>query len=92
MEKQGSKYTPTDKLLAIPLFESVRAGFATSITDATKEDVNIEKFLVDHPLSTIMVKVKGDSMQDAGLMEDDIVIVDKSIKPREGDIVIGVID
>ena len=92
LEKQGSKYVPTDKLVAMPLFESVQAGFARTVTDAVKEDVNLQHFLVDRPLTTILVKVRGDSMKDAGLMEDDIVIVDKSLSPRPGDVVIGVID
>lgn len=51
--------------------------------------MNLDSYLIDHPASTYFVRVKGDSMEDAGIIEGDIVVLDRSIMPKNGDIVIA---
>ena len=48
--------------------------------------------LVKHPQATFYVRIQGDSMRDAGILDGSVVLVDKAIKPRHGHIVIAVVD
>ncbi len=90
MENRG--YIPTDRLIGYPLFESVRAWLPfTAETQATSQ-MDLEKYLIEHPTSTFFVKVKWDSMMDAWIVEWDIVILDRSRSPNNGDIVIASLD
>lgn len=90
--KMGNILIPTDKFTGIAYYESVRAGLPSPATDDTKYQIDLNKYLVDHPFSTFTVKVKGDSMKDAGINEWDLVIVDKSRKHKVHDIVVGQLD
>ncbi len=93
VKKMGEDYIATDKLGALPLYEYVQAGVPTSATDEVQAEINIQWFLVRKPQSTFLVKVKGDSMKDAGIMDEDVVIVDQALKnPSEGDIVVALVD
>lgn len=80
VKKMGDDYIATDKLGALPLYQYVQAGMPTSATDEIQAEINIQGFLVRKPQSTFLVKVKGDSMKDAGIMDEDIVIVDQALK------------
>lgn len=71
------------------LFESVRAGVPFTPAEEPSDTIQIERFLIEHPNCTFLVKVKGDSMKDAGIMDGDIAIVDKSLRPKNYDIVIA---
>lgn len=51
--------------------------------------MDIDRYLIDRPNSTFLVRVKGDSMKDAGILPDDIVAVDRSREAKNGDIVIA---
>ncbi|MBX9809686.1 LexA family transcriptional regulator [Candidatus Gracilibacteria bacterium] len=90
MENRG--YIPTDKLIGYPLFESVRAGLPFTPETQPTSQMDLEKYLIEHPASTYFVKVKGDSMRDAGIIEGDIVILDRSLRPNSGNIVIASLD
>ncbi|MBP6911471.1 LexA family transcriptional regulator [Patescibacteria group bacterium] len=93
VQKLGDDYIATDKLGALPLYSYVQAGMPTTATDEVQAEINIQGFLVRKPQSTFLVKVKGDSMKDAGIMDGDVVIVDQAMKnPMEGDIIVAVVD
>lgn len=51
--------------------------------------MDIGAYLIDHPNSTFLVRVKGDSMKDAGIVGGDIAVVDRSREAKNGDIVIA---
>lgn len=91
LKKEGSYY-PGERLVSLPFFESVRAGFPMAAVVDVADQISVESYLIDHPTTTVLLKVKGDSMIDAGLQEGDILIVDRAQQPRQGDIVIGVVD
>ena len=77
----------------ISYFESgVRAGFPTIAEDCMEEKISFDNLLVKNPVSTFSVRVVGDSMIEAGINEDDIVIVEKGKPPRNGDIVVASVD
>ncbi len=91
VKKDGSYY-PADRLVSLPLFDSVQAWVPIDVYDPQAMQVNVEEFLVDNPTDTVLLKVKGESMINAWLHEGDIVIVDKSKRAQEWDMVIAFVD
>lgn len=75
-----------------PIFDSVRAGMPSMAGDLRHDYVAIDEYLISHPSSTVLVTVKGDSMIDAGIMPDDIVVVEKRGGANVGDMVIAIVD
>lgn len=81
------------KPIVIPLIDTqIEAGFPSPAADYIQEDIDLAKYLVTKPLSTVVVKVIGDSMIDAFIPPDCLLVVDKSIKPANNHIVIAVIN
>lgn len=77
----------------LPLYESkVQAGLPTSADDSLEKQVDLNEYLIKHPASTFLVRVSGDSMINAGIHENDILIVDRMLEPVHGKIVIAAID
>lgn len=70
----------------------IKAGFPSPAQDYLDSAIDLNKELVKHPESTFYGKIKGNSMQDARLYDGDIVVIDKSIRPLNGDIVVCSID
>lgn len=77
----------------IPLFVSkVRAGFPSPADDYIETHLDLNTHLISHPAATFFVKAAGDSMVDAGIYEDDLLVVDRSIEPVHGKIVIAALN
>jgi DNA polymerase V len=70
----------------------VHAGFPSPAQDYMNTSIDLNKELVRHPAATFFAKVVGDSMVDAGVEEGDILVVDKSLEPAEGDMAVCFID
>lgn len=76
-----------------PLFTSVvRAGFPSPADDHLERDLDLHELLITHPAATYYVRLSGDSMKDAGLYDGDILVVDRSLEPAHGNIVVAVVD
>lgn len=73
-----------------PLYQSVCAGSPTPVEDG--EAFDLASHLIRRPQDTSYIRVSGNSMQDAGVFDGDILIVDKSLEPHPSDIVIAQID
>ena len=81
------------KKFRIPLLnDSVSAGFPSPADDYTEENIGLNEHLISNPFSTFFLRVKGDSMINAGIKDKDLVIVDKSLIAKPGNIVIAMID
>ena len=79
--------------MAIPLLtDSVSAGFPSPADDYTEENIDLNEHLIRNPFSTFFLRVKGDSMINSGIHDKDLIIVDKSLNPKPGNIVIAMID
>lgn len=85
---KGEKPQP----MVLPLFGPIAAGFATAAEEQAEELVGVEDFLVRDRARTFLLRVKGDSMVNAGIVEGDIVIVERGREPKEGNIVVGILD
>lgn len=70
----------------------VSAGFPSPAADYEDRRLDINAYLVRHPVSTFFFPVQGDSMEGAEIFEGDILVVDRSIKAVHGQIVIAFID
>jgi DNA polymerase V len=76
-----------------PLFSSgVSAGFPSPAEDYIEQRLDLNELLIQNPSATFFVRINGDSMIGAGINHDDILIVDRSLKPVSGKIVIAIIN
>lgn len=70
----------------------ISAGFPSPADNFLEEPLNLHELVVKNPTATFFIRVIGDSMQDAGISSGDIIVVDRSLTPKEGKIVVAVID
>ena len=76
-----------------PLFSSgVSAGFPSPADDYIDRKLDLNELLIKNPAATFFVRVAGDSMVEAGINHGDILVVDRSLEPVSGKIVIAVIN
>ena len=86
-------FDSTNKRFRIPLLnDSVSAGFPSPADDYTEENIDLNEHLISNPFSTFFLRVKGDSMINAGIKDKDLIIVDKSLIAKPGNIIIAMID
>ena len=71
---------------------SIKAGFPNAAGDYLQESLDFNRGIIKHPEATFYGKVEGDSMIDLAIEEGDIAVIDRSIEPEHGDIVVSYID
>jgi SOS regulatory protein LexA len=87
------RLAPTRRFFARPLADTpVRAGLPEAVEDADAEALTIDDYLIERPSSTVLIRVKGDSMMDAGIFDGDLVVVEKRPSAHKGDIVVAIVD
>ena len=72
--------------------EAVECGFPSPARDFTEGSIDLNEELIPHPNSTFVVRARGDSMIGSGIYPNDLVIVDRSLKFRNGSVIIAVVD
>jgi DNA polymerase V len=72
--------------------QGIPAGFPSPAQDYAEKDLDIYKLLVDKPEATFFARAKGDSMKNAGIFNNDILVVDRSKTPQTGDIIVACVD
>lgn len=82
----------SDLQLFPPFFDHVAAGFPSPANDYIENHLDLNKLIVKNPSATFFVRVKGDSMKDAGIFSDDILVVDRSLEPAHGKIVVAILN
>jgi DNA polymerase V len=80
------------KLYPLLMNSPIKAGFPNPAEDAGGLALDLNDLLVRHPVSTFYLRVDGESMSGAGITTGDIVVVDKSLQARNGDIVVAAVD
>jgi DNA polymerase V len=79
----------TNSNLKMPFFTmSVSAGKPIPVESDIAKEIDLNEFLVEHPAATFFARVKGDSMKEYGIYDNDILIVDSSVNPEDGKLVI----
>lgn len=70
----------------------VQAGFPSPAADEGDKQLDLNAHLVQHPAATFFVRVDGDSMTGANIQRGDILVVDRSLEPQSGKIVVAVVN
>ena len=79
--------------LRLPIFSTkVAAGFPSPADDHIEDHLDLNEHLIKHPAATFLMRVTGNSMINAGINENDILIVDRSLPHAHGKIVVAAID
>ena len=79
--------------IRLPL-DAVRlsAGFPSPAADYEEKRLDINEYLIRNPVSTFIFTVAGDSMRGAGIFNGDKLVVDRSVPPQHGDIVVAFVN
>jgi len=77
----------------VPYFsDMVAAGFPSPADDHMDDRLDLNEYLVSHPAATFFVRVQGLSMINAGIQPDDILVVDRSMDPAHGKVIVAALD
>jgi len=71
---------------------AVAAGFPSPAEEELSDTMSLDEYLISSPQATYMLKVDGDSMVDAGIRPGDLVLVQRNLTPKAGDIVVAEVD
>lgn len=82
----------TAKEMRLPLFEGLRAGFPSPAADYEHKSLDFNRDFIRHPEATYYVRIKGDSMEGAGLAEGDLCLVDRLEEVGNGSLVVAFVN
>ena len=83
--------TPSKQLFPLAN-ETISAGFPSPAEDYLELGIDLNKYLIKNPISTFFLRVSGNSMNNAGIYNNDLLIIDRSINATPGRIVVALID
>lgn len=93
LDKDSSgKLIPKNLFQEVKLLGLVEAGMPSIAEEETLDTLNLDNYLIKDRNSSYILEVKGDSMIEEGIKEGDLVIVERNMNPKEGDIVIAEVD
>ncbi len=95
MDLKSSCYSSKEdsSTLLIPLAkETISAGFPSPAEDYIEPGIDLNKYLINNPISTFFLRVSGNSMNNAGIYNNDLLIIDRSINAKPGNIVVALLD
>lgn len=72
--------------------EPVSVGFPSPANDYLESPIDLNQYLIKNGAATFLVRVSGDSMLDANIADQAILVVDRSLKPKHGSIVVASLD
>ena len=84
---------PPHQLLKLPLaLTYIEAGFPSPVEGELDSPLDLNELLIEHPRATFFVRVQGESMRGAGIFPGDLLIVDRALTPRSGQVVIAALN
>lgn len=78
--------------MKIPIVGTVVAGFPSPAEQYLEPKLSLDTLLIKRPAATFFVRVAGDSMIGEGIHDGDLLVVDRSIRPASGDVIIAAVD
>ena len=88
-----SQLQPGEKMSGLQFFEGrVQAGFPSPAQGEYADSIDLNRALITNPAATFCARVIGNSMVDAGINEGDLLIIDRSLTPQDGNIAVCFID
>ncbi len=88
LRKVKGKLIPGPNFMSLPYYKSVRAGFPSPVEEEANHRMNLEEYLIDQPNQTFFIKVKDASMNQAGIFQNDIVVVERKTDATLGQTVV----
>lgn len=88
----GGRLRPAPHFFERTVGHRVRAGMPQQASDVQPELLRIDDYLIEKPSQTILFPVRGDSMVDLGILEGDMVIIERSNSASVGQVVLGIVD
>lgn len=77
----------------LPLYlDRVAAGFPSPASEYLEQRIDLNEHLVSHPAATYLLRASGSSMVELGIFDGDLLIVDRSLQPQQGDVVIAALN
>ncbi|HLZ19362.1 MAG TPA: LexA family transcriptional regulator [Smithellaceae bacterium] len=80
------------RVVGLAINGEVCAGFPSPAEEELRDNISFDEYLVAHPETSFLLSVTGDSMTGAGIMEKDLVIVERGRQPKNGDIILAEVD
>lgn len=84
--------SPTNSNLAFITESTVAAGFPSPAESYSESPLDLNELLISKPHATFFIRARGDSMQGAGVFDDDLLVVDRSIEPLNGHVVVAALN
>lgn len=78
--------------LSLALAPNIKAGFPSPADDYLRDSLDFNRDLIKNPEATFYGRVSGDSMRDAGINESDIAVIDRSLQPTDGDVIVAYVN
>jgi DNA polymerase V len=78
--------------MLIPFAGFIPAGFPSPASDYLEDVIDLNSYLIEHPTATYYFRVEGESMIGAHIPPNALLVVDRAIKPKNGSIVVAVVD
>ncbi len=92
MAKKNEVKNGSGEVFLPPSEGRIKAGFASSVRGCLDNGIDLNRELVKNPASTFYGRVNGSSMTGAGIEDEDILVIDKSLQVRDGDIAVCFVD
>ncbi len=70
----------------------IHAAFESPATDYEEDRISLDEYVTRHPEAVFYIRVTGDCMKGSGISDGDLLIVDRSLTPLNGDVIIGVLN
>ena len=78
--------------LALALAPTIKAGFPSPADDYLQDSLDFNRDLIKNPEATFYGRVSGDSMIEAGICDSDIAVIDRSLQPVDGDVIVAFVN
>lgn len=90
---EDGDWAPTERFFERAIAsQPVPAGMPIAADQNNHEQITIDRFLIDRPTKTVLIRVKGDSMIDLGIHSGDLAVVERKTEARTGAIVVAIVD
>lgn len=77
----------------LPLYSDlISAGFPSPAQDYVEQTLDLNELCIRHPAATFLVRVSGDSMKDKGILDGDVLVVDRSVNAGHGSIIVAALN
>lgn len=90
-DKKG-KIIPGRKLMSLPILGTVEAGWPSPAEEELIDTMTLDEYLINRRDATYILRVQGESMIDAGIVPGDLLLVERGLEPKDGDIVVAEVD